>query len=75
VRATAAVGRTVAPADASFCQAYADVEKIAVSEELIDLAAEGFDAGIRLGRFIDAAMVTVRGATVSLRHRRYCSRD
>src|ERR1700746_1783846 len=34
---------------ASFCQAYPEVEmEIAASEELVDLAAEGFDAGIRL---------------------------
>src|SRR5713101_9064845 len=29
-------------------------------EELVDLAAEGFDAGIRLGQFIAADMVAVR---------------
>ena len=34
--------------------------EIAASEELVDLAAEGFDAGIRLGQFIDADMVAVR---------------
>jgi DNA-binding transcriptional LysR family regulator len=46
---------------ASFCQAYPEVEvEIAASEELIDLAAEGFDAGIRLGQFIAADMVAVR---------------
>src|ERR1700730_3645159 len=43
------------PLIASFCQAYPDVEvEIAASEELVDLAAEGFDAGIRLGQFIAA---------------------
>jgi DNA-binding transcriptional LysR family regulator len=46
---------------ASFCQAYPEVEvEIAASEELVDLAAEGFDAGIRLGQFIAADMVAVR---------------
>ena len=46
---------------ASFCQAYPEVEvEIAASKELIDLAAEGFDAGIRLGQFIAADMVAVR---------------
>jgi DNA-binding transcriptional LysR family regulator len=30
------------------------------SEELVDLAAEGFDAGVRLGQFIAADMVAVR---------------
>jgi DNA-binding transcriptional LysR family regulator len=46
---------------ASFCQAYPEIEvEIAASKELIDLAAEGFDAGIRLGQFIAADMVAVR---------------
>ena len=49
------------PLIASFCQAYPDVEvEIAANEELVDLAAEGFDAGIRMGQFIDADMVAVR---------------
>src|SRR3981189_2641912 len=49
------------PLIASFCQAYPEVEgEIAASEELIDLAAERFDAGIRRGQFIAADMVAVR---------------
>src|SRR6266571_2363718 len=49
------------PLIASFCQAYPEVEvEIAANEELVDLAAEGFDAGIRLGQFIAADMVAVR---------------
>jgi DNA-binding transcriptional LysR family regulator len=49
------------PVIASFGQAYPEVElEIAASEELVDLAAEGFDAGIRLGQFIAADMVAVR---------------
>jgi DNA-binding transcriptional LysR family regulator len=49
------------PMIASFCQAYPEIElEIAASEELIDLAAHGFDAGIRLGQFIAADMVVVR---------------
>src|SRR5262249_58605400 len=49
------------PLIASFCQAYPAVEvEVAPSEELVDLAAEGFDAGIRLGQFIAADMVAVR---------------
>jgi DNA-binding transcriptional LysR family regulator len=49
------------PLIASFCQAYPEVEvEIAASEELIDIAAHGFDAGIRLGQFIAADMVAVR---------------
>src|ERR1043165_596405 len=49
------------PLIASFCQAYPEVElEIAASKELVDIAAEGFDAGIRLGQFIAADMVAVR---------------
>jgi DNA-binding transcriptional LysR family regulator len=49
------------PLIAGFCQAYPAVElEIAASAELVDLAAEGFDAGIRLGQFIAPDMVAVR---------------
>ncbi|MGH7066530.1 MAG: LysR family transcriptional regulator [Acetobacteraceae bacterium] len=49
------------PLIASFCQAYPEVEvEISANEKLIDLAAEGFDAGVRLGQFIAADMVAVR---------------
>jgi DNA-binding transcriptional LysR family regulator len=49
------------PLIASFCQAYPEIEvEIAASEELVELATEGFDAGIRLGQFIAADMVAVR---------------
>jgi DNA-binding transcriptional LysR family regulator len=49
------------PMIASFCKAYPEVEvEIAASEELIDLAAKGFDAGVRMGQFIAADMVAVR---------------
>ena len=49
------------PVIASFVEAYPEIElEIAASEELIDLAAQGFDAGIRLGQFIAADMVAVR---------------
>jgi DNA-binding transcriptional LysR family regulator len=49
------------PLIASFCQAYPEIQlEIAASEELVDLATEGFDAGIRLGQFIAADMVAVR---------------
>ena len=48
------------PLIASFCQAYPEVEvEIAASDELIDIAAEGFDAGVRLGQFIAADMIAV----------------
>ncbi len=49
------------PLIASFCQAYPEIEvEIAASADLVDIAAEGFDAGIRLGQFIAADMVAVR---------------
>jgi DNA-binding transcriptional LysR family regulator len=49
------------PLLASFCAAYPEVSvEIAASEELVDLARDGFDAGIRLGEFIASDMVAVR---------------
>src|SRR5437868_5744557 len=49
------------PLIASFCRAYPKVEvEIAASAELVDLAAGGFDAGVRLGQFVAADMVAVR---------------
>lgn len=49
------------PVIASFCQAYPNIElEIAANDEMIDLAAGGFDAGIRLGQSIAADMVVVR---------------
>ncbi len=55
------VPRILEPVIASFCQAYPDIElEIAASDELVDLATGGFDAGIRLGQFIAPDMVAVR---------------
>lgn len=49
------------PVIASFCQAYPEVElEIAASDEMVDLATGGVDAGIRLGQFIATDMVAVR---------------
>lgn len=49
------------PLIASFCQAYPDVEvEIVATADLVDIASGGFDAGIRLGQFIDADMIAVR---------------
>jgi len=49
------------PLIASFCEAYPDVEvEIAASEEMVDLATGGFDAGVRMGQFIAADMIAVR---------------
>src|SRR5438105_378637 len=49
------------PLIGSFSRAYPEVEvEVAISEELVDIAAGGFDAGIRLGQFIEADMVAIR---------------
>jgi DNA-binding transcriptional LysR family regulator len=57
----AVVPTLLEPLIASFCQAYPEVEvEIAASEELVDIAAEGFDAGIRLGQVIAPDMIAVR---------------
>jgi DNA-binding transcriptional LysR family regulator len=49
------------PIVASFCRAYPEVQvEVVASETLVDLAAEGFDAGVRMGQFIAPDMVTVR---------------
>lgn len=57
----AVVPLIIEPVLASFYQAYPEIEvEIAASAELVDVAAEGFDAGIRLGQVIAPDMVTVR---------------
>jgi DNA-binding transcriptional LysR family regulator len=49
------------PLIASFAKAYPEIKvEIAASEKLVDLAAEGFDAGIRQGEFIAPDMIVVR---------------
>jgi len=49
------------PVIASFCAAHPEIEvEIAASEQMVDLANGGFDAGIRLGQFIAPDMVAVR---------------
>ncbi len=51
----------IEPLVASFSAAYPEVEvEISVNEQLIDLAAEGFDAGVRLGQYIAADMIALR---------------
>lgn len=63
------------PLVASFCAAYPEIQlEIAASEHLVDLAAAGFDAGIRLGQFIAADMIAVR-LTPPLRFAIVGSRD
>jgi DNA-binding transcriptional LysR family regulator len=57
----AVVPLIVEPVIASFCEAYPEIElEIVASEEMVDVAAGGFDAGIRLGQFIAPDMVAVR---------------
>lgn len=57
----AVVPTLLEPLIPSFSRAYPEIElEIAASAELVDLAAEGFDAGIRMGQFIAADMVAVR---------------
>ena len=57
----AVVPFVVEPLIASFCEANPEVVvEIVASAELVDIAAEGFDAGIRLGQFVAADMVAVR---------------
>lgn len=49
------------PLIASFCREFTEIEvELAASEELVDLATGGFDAGIRMGQFIAPDMVAVR---------------
>jgi DNA-binding transcriptional LysR family regulator len=57
----AVVPLVLEPVIASFCQAYPEIElEIVASDEVVDLVAGGFDAGIRLGQFIAPDMVVVR---------------
>lgn len=56
-----AVPIVLEPLVASFCRAYPEIQvEIVASEALVDIAAEGFDAGVRMGQFIAPDMVTVR---------------
>jgi DNA-binding transcriptional LysR family regulator len=49
------------PLIASFCREFPEIKvELAATEELVDLAAGGFDAGIRMGQFIAPDMVAVR---------------
>jgi DNA-binding transcriptional LysR family regulator len=51
----------VEPLLGSFTRAWPDIRlEIDANEEMIDLAAEGFDAGIRLGQSIAGDMIAVR---------------
>lgn len=49
------------PILASFAAAYPDIElEIAASEEFVDIASQGFDAGMRMGQFIANDMTALR---------------
>ena len=49
------------PVIASFCRAWPEIElEIAASDQMVDLAAGGYDAGLRLGQYIAPDMVAVR---------------
>jgi DNA-binding transcriptional LysR family regulator len=51
----------IRPLLASFASAYPDIElEIAASDEFIDIASQGFDAGMRMGQYIANDMVTLR---------------
>lgn len=51
----------IEPIMAEFCARYPDVDvEIIGDDALIDLAASGHDAGIRVGEFLEADMVSVR---------------
>ena len=51
----------IRPMLASFVAAYPDIElDIAASEEFVDIAAQGFDAGMRVGQFIANDMTALR---------------
>lgn len=51
----------IEPILAQFRRAYPEVSvEIAVEDAVVDLATRGFDAGIRIGEYIDADMVAVR---------------
>jgi DNA-binding transcriptional LysR family regulator len=54
----------IRPLLASFASAYPDIElEIAASEEFVDIAAQGFDAGMRMGQFIANDMIALRLTT------------
>ena len=57
----AVVPLIIRPILASFAAAYPDIElEIAASEEFIDIASQGFDAGMRMGQFIANDMTALR---------------
>lgn len=56
----AAVGPVLMPIVTAFCKAHPEVElEVVASEVMNDLVRDGFDAGLRMGQFIQADMVVV----------------
>ncbi len=57
----AVVPLIIRPVLASFAATYPDIElEIAASEEFVDIASQGFDAGMRMGQFIANDMTALR---------------
>ena len=57
----AVVPLIIRPILASFAAAYPNIElEIAASEEFVDIASQGFDAGMRMGQFIANDMTALR---------------
>ena len=57
----AVVPLIIRPVLASFASAYPDIElEIAASEEFVDIASLGFDAGMRMGQYIANDMIALR---------------
>jgi DNA-binding transcriptional LysR family regulator len=57
----AVITHLIEPILAGFCETYPDVEvEICAEDAFVDLAEGGYDAGIRLGEFLQADMVAVR---------------
>lgn len=57
----AVVPLLIEPIIADFCTKYPDVDvEIAAEDAVVDLAASGHDAGIRIGELLEADMVSVR---------------
>ena len=57
----AVVPLLIEPIIADFCAAYPDVDVEVIGEDaVVDLAASGHDAGIRIGELLEADMISVR---------------
>ena len=60
----AVVRLVIEPILADFCAAYPDIDVEIIAEDaIIDLAASGHDAGIRIGELLEADMISVRLST------------